>query len=121
MSKIKNQEKALTALILTNTVREAAKDCGLSETTMFRYLKDPDFLAEFRERSKALYNASTARIAHATERAVYVLRRNLDCKQPSVETRSAQILLDSATKRIETEEILRRLEVLENGLEQKDQ
>ena len=113
--KIKNMEKALNALIATNTVKDAAKQCGLSEQTLFRYLKDTEFLAEFRSRGRALYDASTARIAQSTERAVYTLRRNLDCKRPAAENRAAQILLENATKRIDTDEILKRLEALEDA------
>ena len=115
MAKLKNQEKALAALIATNTIKDAAKQAELCEQTLYRYLRDPDFLAEFRERAKALYNASTARIAQSTERAVYVLKRNLECDRPSVEVRAAEVLLNSAAKRVETDEILKRLEALENA------
>ncbi len=114
MARRTNQDKAIEALIATNTVRDAAEQCGLSETTLYRYLRDPEFLGEFRARSRALYDAASGRILKASERAIYVLQRNMDCKTPAVETRSAQILLENAGKRIELDDILMRLEALEN-------
>ena len=113
MAKAINREKILAALVSSNTIKDAAEVAGLSERTLYRYLADSEFLAEFRARSKALYDASSARILKATERAVYVLKRNLDCSNPAVETRSASVILEHAAKRIETDEILARLEALE--------
>jgi len=44
MPKQNNKEKALAALINSPSIREAARISVLSEETLYRYLKDKDFL-----------------------------------------------------------------------------
>jgi DNA-binding transcriptional MerR regulator len=116
MAKQANYGKVISALIETNTINQAAKECGVSASTIRRYLKEPDFRAELREANRAMYEASTARIINAADRAVTTLTRNMDCENPAVETRAAQVVLDAAGKRIEISDILERLEVLEDEL-----
>ena len=117
MPKQTNKEKALNALLNTNSIADAAKACGLSEKTLYRYLEDEDFQKEYRKARRSLVERSIGQIQTATSEAVETLRRNLHCENPSVEVRAAQIILDAASKGIETLDILERLEILEAGQE----
>lgn len=47
MAKQSNKEKAIAALINAPSIREASRQCGLSEETLYRYLKDKEFLSEY--------------------------------------------------------------------------
>ena len=63
-------------------------------------------------------NAIT-QIQQATSEDVETLKKNLHCENPAVEVRAAQIILDAATKGVELIDILERVEILENELENK--
>lgn len=63
------QERALAALVLCPTAREAAKAAGLSESTLRRYKQDPTFLEEYRKRcNESLEAASPAVIVEMGKR-----------------------------------------------------
>jgi len=110
----KNHEKALAAILSTSSITEASKKAKLSETTLFRYLRDPEFQSAFRSARRDLVEAATGKIQQATTEAVETLTRNLHCEIPSAEIRAAQIILDAAYKGTELMDILERIEALEN-------
>jgi AcrR family transcriptional regulator len=114
MAKQTNKEKALLALLSTNTVKDAAAECGLSVESLYRYLKEPEFVAEYRAHRRNLMEATIGRIQQAADQAVHTLRRNMGCKNPGVEVRAASIVIDNALRGVELTDILERLEALEN-------
>jgi hypothetical protein len=120
MAKTNNQEKALSALLNSASITDAANKSGLSERTLYRYLEDEIFRKEYRTARRNLVENSIGQIQTATSEAVETLRRNLTCENPSVEVRAAQIILDSAYKGVEIVDILERVEVLENELKDKN-
>ena len=68
-----NQRKALAALLAEPTVRDAAKRAGLGETTLYRYLRDPDFTAELRQRQDEILTATTSALAGLSQDAIGAL------------------------------------------------
>lgn len=116
----KNHEKALSALLETSTITEAAMKANLSPATLYRYLADDDFQKEYRKARRALVESSIGQIQSATGEAVETLRKNLACENPAVEVRAAQILLDTAFKGIELMDVLERLETLENEVQKQN-
>ncbi len=112
--KTANREKALTALLDSATITEAAKKCGLSEKTLRRYLDDAEFQKEFRAARRTLFEQNIIRLQSLHAGAVDALERNLNCENPSVEVRAAQIIIEGSRKDFETLDILGRLETLEN-------
>lgn len=121
MPKETNKEKALTALMETASISEAAKQCGLSHKTLRRYLEDKDFLKEYRAARRQIVETSISRMQKASGEAVETLIKNLHCENPSVENRAAQLIIENSVKAIETLDILERLEILENESENKNQ
>ncbi len=115
MAKQTNKEKALIALLSTNTVKEAATSAGLSIDTLYRYLRDHDFKKEYRAHRRDLMEATIGRLQYATDEATVTLRRNMSCGNPGNEIRASQIILENASKGVETVDILERLEALENA------
>src|SRR5689334_10310530 len=98
---MKNHEKILTALLSTSTIAEAAKKANLSEATIYRALNDEEFQKEYRKARRVLVESSIGQIQGATAEAVETLRKNLNCANPAVEVRAAQIILDTAYKGVE--------------------
>jgi hypothetical protein len=112
--KTANKEKSLAALLESATITEAAKKCGLSEKTLRRYLEDAEFQKEFRAARRVIFEQNIVRLQSLHADAVDTLKRNLNCENPSVEVRSAQIIIEGNRKDFETFDILQRLEILEN-------
>lgn len=108
-----NQENALNALLASASVTDAAQKCGLSEKTLRRYLADADFQKEFRAARRVVFEQNIVRLQSLHAGAVDTLERNLNCENPSVEVRAAQIIIEGSRKDFETLDILERLEILE--------
>jgi hypothetical protein len=109
-----NQENALNALLASVSITDAAQKCGLSEKTLRRYLGDADFQKEFRAARRVVFEQNIVRLQSLHGDAVDTLARNLNCENPSVEVRSAQIIIEGSRKDFETLDILGRLEILED-------
>jgi hypothetical protein len=112
--KTANREKVLSALLESATIVDAALKCGLNEKTIRRYLEDAEFQKEFRAARRGIFEQNIARLQSLHAGAVDALERNLNCENPSVEVRSAQIIIEGNRKDFETLDILERLETLEN-------
>jgi AcrR family transcriptional regulator len=121
MAKQTNKEKALVALIDSASIREAAQKSGLSEETLYRYLKEKEFIAEYRQARRATVENAITQIQQATGEAVETLKKNLHCENPAAEIRAAQIILDNAIKGVELIDVIERLENLENVIEEQNQ
>ncbi len=116
MSMKTNQENALNALLASASISDAAIKCGLSEKTLRRYLADADFQKEFRSARRMVFEQNIVRLQSLHTGAVDALERNLNCENPSVEVRAAQIIIEGNRKDFETLDILERLEILEKEI-----
>ncbi len=114
LMKTANREKALSALLESASITEAAKKCGLSEKTLRRYLEDAEFQKEFRASRRVVFEQNIVRLQSLHAGAVDTLERNLTCENPSVEVRAAQIIIEGNRKDFETLDILERLEKIED-------
>jgi DNA-binding transcriptional MerR regulator len=112
--KIANREKALSALLESVSITDAAQKCGLSDKTLRRYLEDEEFQKEYRVARRLVFEQNIVRLQSLHAGAVDALERNLNCENPSVEVRAAQIIIEGNRKDFETLDILERLETLEN-------
>lgn len=120
MPKQTNKEKALIALLESQSIVEASIKSGLSQETLYRYLRDKDFLKDYRAARRATVENAITQIQRATAEAVETLQRNLHCENPAVEVRAAQIILETAVKGVELVDVIERLEILENAVKAKD-
>ena len=111
------QLKAITSLLSHPTMREAAKDCGISETTLWRWLNDEAFQAAYRQARRQVVEQAMSELQAACSDAVATLRKNLNCGAANVEVSAAKTILDQAVKAIELVDMEERLEQLEQWLE----
>lgn len=114
----KNDEQILAALIATGAVRPAAKVAGVSETTIRTRLADPDFRVQYEKaKSEILTEACDALSARLTS-AVDALYRVLDddSTPATVKVSAADAILRHGLRYVETANIIRRLDALENGV-----
>ena len=114
MPKETNKEKVLSALIETSSVREAAKVSGISEATIYNYLRDPEFKNTYRDARRQTVESAIAQMQNAASEAVERLKELQHCENPAVAARCAQIIFENSVKGMETTDILERLEKIEN-------
>ena len=109
----RKQDLAISALLTTRTLEEAGQVCGLNESTLRRWMQEPDFRATFTAASRQVLESSVVELSADAQSAVETLRRNLHCGRPEAEIRAAQIILAQAMRGIEFFEFERRLAHLE--------
>ncbi len=114
MPKETNKEKVLIALVETSSIREAAKASGIGEATIYRYLQDKEFLAEYRNARRQTVESAIAQMQSAASGAVERLKELQYCENPAVAARCAQIIFENSIKGMETTDILERLEKIED-------
>jgi AcrR family transcriptional regulator len=68
------QERTLLAVIAHPTLREAAQAAGVSEPTLWRYIRDKDFARRLREARGASLTCANAQLQGAAGEAVKILR-----------------------------------------------
>jgi len=116
-----NQQRALEALLASNTVGEAAEKAELSPRTLWRYLADPEFQEVYREQRAMLLQQTITALQRVGAEAVAVLQDSISPEEEAnLRLRAARSALDHMFRGVETErrireqeEILGRLEVLE--------
>jgi DNA-binding MurR/RpiR family transcriptional regulator len=114
MPKETNREKVLIGLVETSSIREAAKKSGIGEATIYRFLQDKEFLAEYRNARRQTVESAIAQMQNAASEAVQRLKELQYCENPAVAARCAQIIFENSIKGMETTDILERLEILED-------
>jgi hypothetical protein len=109
------KERALAALIASRTIKEAALICGISERTLRGWMAQDDFAAAFRKERHRLLDHATTRMVAALDRAVAVLVENMEEESAGERRQAAVALLDRATSALELQDVIRRVEALEQG------
>lgn len=108
-------DAVIAALLSTRTVREAAKKCSLSETTLYRLLQDADFKSKFRAARRELVEATTAQLQQDGADAAKALREIVNNKKApaSVRVSAARVILEQGIKAVELVDLSERLDRLE--------
>lgn len=113
------QQQFLEAMIEENTVEGAFKRVGISKTTAYRYMEEPEFKEQLSTYRKLIMNNLSQRLQKYGESAVDVLGQNLTDPDSTVSTKNqtAKIILDFIYKNHEIENVIERLEEVERMLE----
>lgn len=116
----RKQEQAIIALLSHATMMAAAAACGVSETTLWRWLQMPEFRERCHEARRRAVEQAIGELQQLASEATKALKRNLTCGVPSAEIRAALGILDHATQGIELIEMEERLRRLEERLIERD-
>jgi hypothetical protein len=119
----RKQEDAIVALLSNRNIEDAARACNTPVRTLYRWLKESDFDASYREARRKAYGQSIARLQQgAAAAATTLLKVMLDQGTPaSTKVRATESVLSHAAKAIETEDIEARLAALERAAPQGNQ
>jgi len=109
------QEQAIAALIEEPTVRSAAEAAGVGKTTLYRWLLTPDFKKRYLAARREAVSQGVGRLQRAMYRAVDALEDIVaDPHAPAgARIAAARTIVTQAFKGIEVEDLLARLERLE--------
>lgn len=115
------QELALRAVISHPTLKEAALAAGVSETTLWRYMQDDNFKRLLREARRESINHSVIRLQRASSDAVTVLHELMisDKAPASARITAARTILDYSMRAAEIDELVSRVEELEDFIRKK--
>lgn len=108
-------ERCISALLSESSVKLAAHEAGVSESTLRTYLKDPDFREAYDDARRELLRLTIGRLHRASGAAVSTLVRKLRSPNDSTAVRAAVAILEQATKGADLLDVLTRLEALEQG------
>ena len=104
---------AVIALLQSPTVEGAAGLCGVSESTLSRWIKRADFQDAYTQARSELVQRSLSSLQTASLEALDALKRNVACGLPAIEVRAASALLDQSLRATELVGIEARLDALE--------
>lgn len=111
------KHKALEALLTNSTRRAAAQAAGIDEKTLRGYLEDETFLNEYRRAFTAMIEETTRAAQMALSPAIATLRSICeDTEAPAMARISAaRCILDMGMRLTEQNDIITRLEALEDA------
>lgn len=109
------QHRAVIALLEHPTVKEAAEAAGVHKATVYRWLREPEFQAAYREARREAVSRATARLQQISSEAVEALREIVSDRSQQGASRvgAARCILDYAARMTEIEDFGERLARLE--------
>ena len=112
-----DQEKAIIALVNEPTVKKAADSLGINESTIYRWMKEPAFAQAYREARRENFRhaiALTQRYAPAAVQTLMKVMQDPGSAHAS-KVSAATALLKFSRESIELDELVQRIEVLEQS------
>ena len=110
-----HKEKAMAALLTSDTQAEAAAKTGITVRTLRGYFSDPAFSAEYKRRKRQLVSDATRQIQASYHSAIKALRDIVESDSSSANEKisAARALLEYGLRFTDTNEILTGIEDLE--------
>ena len=113
--KERTKEILLAGLLNNVTVTATSQATGICEDTIYKYLRDPEFVREYDAKRKEMLEDSChtlqAKMSRATDELVKIIE-DPDTK-PQIRLNAIDMLLRHAYKQTELMDILTRLDALE--------
>lgn len=117
------RDKYLVALLTSSTKTEAYKTAHISKATANRIEQDPGFIDQYNKVRRQAMTQASDKLQGLASKAVDTLATIMDSEQatPTERTRVAKIILDGAYQAQQTQDILERLDKLEQEQAEDDQ
>ena len=108
-------DRLLILLASGSTVRDAAQQCDIGETTVWRRMRDATFIGELNRLRGELWNSAMGKLTAASGKAVDRLVTLVDdADSDAVRLSACKSILELGTKLRDSIEFAQRLELLEN-------
>lgn len=115
----RKQSDAIAALLSCGTVDRAARAAGVSARTLLRWMRLPEFRAEYQAARRQALEAAIGVVQAATSSAVGVLVEVMEDAHAPASTRiaAARMVIETSLRGVEALEYEERLSRLERALE----
>jgi hypothetical protein len=114
----RKQEAAIAALLSERSQADAAQKAGVAESTLQRWLLEPEFQSAYRQARRAVVECAVGRLQQAAGQAVDALTRNLTAEKPDVQVRAALGLLEHVWKGLDSADLLAEVADLKRQVEE---
>lgn len=112
------QKKYIAAFLKFGQINIACKEARISKPTYYEWLKIKEFTDELKQQQDCVYNSALNELKNLNTDAVSKYRELLNCKDKSIEFRTASAIIDYTNKLIEGKELKERIEALEQAIEE---
>jgi transposase len=111
----RKQEKAIAALLTTDSVSQAANVAGVGERTLYRWLQEPVFLEQYRKARKTALDQAISTLQERSNAAARALVDIVEDQEmpPSTRVAAAREIIQASIKGVERDDFESRLEELE--------
>jgi transposase-like protein len=111
------REAAILALLTARSVDDAARTVGIAPRTLYRWLQEPAFDAEYRKAKRSSFGQALARLQQGSGAAAATMLKIMVDPTVSASTRlrAADCVLNHSKNAIEVEDIEARLAELERA------
>ncbi|MCL6558133.1 MAG: transposase family protein [Firmicutes bacterium] len=116
------QEQVIAYLLVSPSVEQAAEKAGVGVSTVWRWLReDLDFRERYQQAKREVINHAVTLLGQSCTDAVAALRNIVnDVEAPaSARVSAARVILETALRGVELEDLAARIEVLERIINQK--
>lgn len=110
------QGQVLADLTSGNTIRQAAKNAGISHNTIYAWMRNSTFRTALEESRRAAFFGTKDLIRIFSENAAIVLAKTLESPDESQRRQAAVAILDRALRIEERDDLTARIERLEGLL-----
>ncbi len=111
------QRKAIRALLAGMNVSDAADAADVARGTLYTWFDNPDFMAELRAAEQKALDDVARRMAGLTDKAVNVLKAQMEDERSAQALRAARTVIDAALRLREAVALEERIAALEAQVE----
>ena len=115
------QVQALPHLAIGQTLAHTATAINVSEKTLYRWLKEPDFKSAYLELRDMEAEIATAELRGLTLKAATVLSKAMDNPDPNISLRAAQTAVKTGLKADDNEDAKRIIRLMTKYAEEDDE
>jgi transposase len=114
----KRREMAIAIILQESTMQNAARKIGISYSTLWRWLQQPDFQRALKSARKQAVSQATSTLSRICHESVLTLQEIMNDKNAPASARvsAAKTVLDSGLKGIEMDDLDARLAALEQEM-----
>jgi len=111
----RKQEKAIAALLTTDSVSQAANVAGVGERTLYRWLQEPVFLEQYRKARKTALDQAISTLQERSNAAARALVDIVEDQEmpPSTRVAAAREIIQASIKGVERDDLESKIEWLE--------
>ena len=114
----RRQQSALPVIAATPTLAQAARSSGIGESTLYRWLEDPQFRDELIRLRQEAADLAKRELQGVMLRSVSVLAEALEDPDVAIRLRAARYGMSFAVQISEVEKLRADLQAVEDGLSQ---